>query len=130
MSESQVACPNCSQSISINDTQAGRPLQCPTCKERFTAPDPPVSGGPPPLPPSARVGGSNPAAPPVIAPGSHGVLAVGAPIDTSELERQILEGGRFVVFPYCISVLVLTFRPSSNLMFLRGDQDGARHALT
>jgi hypothetical protein len=48
----------------------------------------------------------------------------------AELERQVLDGGRFVVFQFCISVLVLTFKRSSPIIFLRGDEDGARHALT
>ncbi len=130
MSETQIACPNCSQSISITEAEAGRTVQCPTCKRQFTAPKPAVSVCPPPLPPSVRMGVSKPAPPPVIATTSIDLTSTGAPNDTSELERQILEGGRFVVFPYCISVLVLTFRRSSDLMFLRGDEDGARHALT
>ena len=66
-----------------------------------------VSPTPPPLPPTAAPpaeGGlrlASPtasAAPPVIPPIAEG---------TSDLERQVLEGGRFVIYQYCISILVL-----------------------
>jgi hypothetical protein len=52
-----------------------------------------------------------------------------APRAVNELERQVLEGGRYVVFQYCISVVVLTFRRSSEVTFLRADQSGAGPAL-
>jgi hypothetical protein len=49
---------------------------------------------------------------------------------TRDLERQVLEGGRFVAFQYCFSVLIMTFRRSSPVMFLRGDEDGAQSAFS
>jgi hypothetical protein len=67
------------------------------------------------------------AAPPVM--GSPGTAP--PPIAaTSELERQVMEGGRYVVFQYCFSVLILTFRRSSPVMFLRAGEDGASSALS
>jgi hypothetical protein len=137
MSEYTFACPNCSQTISSADDQAGRTVQCPTCKHQFTAPKPVVTARPPPLPAQLWAGGSSPAPPPI--PSSAGVappLIASAgtatpPIAaTTELERQVLEGGRFVVFQYCFSVLILTFRRSSPVMFLRSGEDGASSALS
>lgn len=52
-----------------------------------------------------------------------------APRAVDELERQVLDGGRFVVFQYCVSVLVITFRRSSGVIFLRGNESGAGPAL-
>ena len=39
-----------------------------------------------------------------------------------DLMRELMAGGRFVVFPYCISVLVVTFRRNSEVYFLRGGE--------
>lgn len=47
----------------------------------------------------------------------------------AELVREIEAGGRFVVFPYCVSVLVLSFKRSSGITFLRGNEDGAGSAI-
>ena len=41
-----------------------------------------------------------------------------------ELDRELDRGGRFVLYEYCISVLVLTFRRPSNIHFLRGHEGG------
>ena len=40
----------------------------------------------------------------------------------SDLQSEINRGGAFVVYQYCISVLVLTFRRSSSIYFIRGGQ--------
>ena len=34
------------------------------------------------------------------------------------LQQEIASGGKFVVFQYCISVLIMTFRRSSNIYFV------------
>jgi hypothetical protein len=47
----------------------------------------------------------------------------------SDLERQILDGGRFVVFQYCVSVVVMSFRGTSRVMFLRANESGVGAAL-
>jgi hypothetical protein len=41
-----------------------------------------------------------------------------------QLELEVRRGGRFVVFLYCISVLIMTFRRGSEVHFLRSG-DGA-----
>lgn len=120
MSAYQFPCPNCSQSISLTDDRAGQTMQCPTCKREFIVPKPAGPAAPP-----AWQGGGDSGVPPIIDTAAPPVPLVG----TSELERQVLEGGRFVIFQYCFSVLVMTFKRPSPLMFLRGDEDGARHAV-
>jgi hypothetical protein len=137
MSDYSFPCPNCSQNISVPQDQAGGTMRCPTCKQEFTAPKPQAGPQPPPLPSRTKSGFSS-AVPPVIAastgsmppplPGAAtarpGLGAVGG------LEREVLEGGRFVVFQYCFSVLIMSFKRSSPVMFLRGNEDGAREALS
>jgi hypothetical protein len=43
--------------------------------------------------------------------------------------EEVESGGRFVIFTYCISVLILTFKRSSNITFLRKHEDGAGDAI-
>jgi hypothetical protein len=43
--------------------------------------------------------------------------------------QEVEAGGRFVIFTYCISVLILTFKRSSNITFLRRHEDGAGDAI-
>ena len=46
-----------------------------------------------------------------------------------ELSREIDQGGRFVVYPYCISLGVLTFKRTSSVHFIRKGQSRTRHSL-
>jgi hypothetical protein len=83
---------------------------------------------------------AKPATPPIIStPPSGANRTAGAlplPAQTAlsavpqdELAKAVEAGGRFVLYSYCISVLVLTFRRSSEITFLRRDQDGAGDAI-
>lgn len=65
------------------------------------------AGGPPPLPP----------------------LSSGGDAATVEMVKEVEAGGRFVIFTYCISILVMTFKRPSGIVFLRRDQDGAGDAI-
>ena len=47
-----------------------------------------------------------------------------------DLEREILAGGRYVLYQYCISILVMSFKRPSRIVFLRRDQDGFSDALS
>jgi hypothetical protein len=40
-------------------------------------------------------------------------------LTNEQLHRELSEGARFVVFEYCISVLILTFKRSSEVHYLR-----------
>ena len=46
-----------------------------------------------------------------------------------QLQSEIFRGGRFVLFQYCISVLILTFRRSSDIYFIRVDESTARRSI-
>jgi hypothetical protein len=46
-----------------------------------------------------------------------------------QLQSEIARGGRFVLFQYCISVLILTFRRSSDIYFLRVGESATRHSI-
>lgn len=74
---------------------------------------------PPPLPASSAAGGQ-----PLLTKPS----ALSA-VPSDELAQAVDAGGRFVLFTYCISVLVMTFRRSSEVTFLQRDQDGAGEAI-
>lgn len=50
-------------------------------------------------------------------------------VPQDDLAKAVEAGGRFVLYSYCISVLVMTFRRSSEITFLRRDQDGAGDAI-
>lgn len=38
------------------------------------------------------------------------------------LQQEIQQGGKFVMFQYCISLLIITFKRPSNIYFIRHDQ--------
>jgi hypothetical protein len=46
-----------------------------------------------------------------------------------EIEFEIQRGARFVLFQYCISVIVLTFRRASDIYFLRQGENAATKGL-
>ena len=41
----------------------------------------------------------------------------------THLQMELQKGGKFVMFQYCISLLVITFRRSSNIYFIRSDEN-------
>jgi hypothetical protein len=86
---------------------------------------PPASAAAPPIVSAPPAGANRSAGAPPPLPARTELSAV--PQD--ELARSVEAGGRFVLFQYCISVLVLTFRRSSEITFLRRDQDGAGDAI-
>lgn len=40
----------------------------------------------------------------------------------AEIQAAVAQGGRFLVFPYCVSVLVLTFKRSSPIFFVKAGE--------
>lgn len=40
-----------------------------------------------------------------------------------ELQQELQQGGKFVIYQYCISLLVITFKRSSNVYFIRHDEN-------
>lgn len=46
-----------------------------------------------------------------------------------EVNQEIMQGGRFVVYQYCISVIVMTFRRRSKVFFIRAGKNAAARGL-
>ena len=46
-----------------------------------------------------------------------------------QLQQEIQQGGKFVVYQYCISVLVITFKRSSNIYFISHEQNSIVNGL-
>ena len=42
---------------------------------------------------------------------------------SGKLEQELQQGGKFVLYQYCISILILTFRRSSNVYFIRHEDN-------
>ena len=47
----------------------------------------------------------------------------------TELNMELQKGGRFVVYQYCVSILVLTFKRGSDIYFIRADESPLNKAL-
>jgi hypothetical protein len=43
-------------------------------------------------------------------------------LTVSEVEEEVRRGGRFVYFPYCVSLLVVTLRRASDIHFIRAGE--------
>ena len=42
---------------------------------------------------------------------------------SGELQQELQQGGKFVIYPYCISILILTFKRSSNIYLIRHEEN-------
>ena len=42
---------------------------------------------------------------------------------SGELQQELQQGGKFVMYQYCISILILTFKRSSNVYFIRHEEN-------
>ena len=50
-------------------------------------------------------------------------------LTTDELTRELSQGAKFVVFQYTISIVVMTFKQSSDIYFVRAGESGVKHGL-
>jgi hypothetical protein len=46
-------------------------------------------------------------------------------LTTDQMNRELAHGGKFVIFQFTISVIVMTFRRSSDIYFIRAGENGA-----
>ena len=46
-----------------------------------------------------------------------------------QLKAELQNGGKFVVFQYCISIIILTFRRTSDIYFVRGGESAVGKGL-
>ena len=50
-------------------------------------------------------------------------------MSNDDINRELSNGGKFVVFQYCISILVMTFRRSSDIYFIRAGESTIKHSI-
>lgn len=50
-------------------------------------------------------------------------------MDSGSIASQIQQGGKFVIYTYCFSVILMTFRRSSNIYFIRADENAVAKGL-
>ena len=47
----------------------------------------------------------------------------------SHIQSEIARGGKFVIFPYCISIVVMTFRRNSDIYFIKAGESAVSAGL-
>ena len=124
MSEYKFNCPYCAQHLSASTEWAGRMVPCPNCQKEFPAPGAPAAAAPPALPAATGLR---------VADASQRTSSSdGPPVITaqSDLEQKVLAGGRFVIFHYCFSVLVMSFKRTSGVTYVPPGEDGVGGAVS
>jgi hypothetical protein len=48
----------------------------------------------------------------------------------SDLRTELNQGAKFVIYQYCISVLIMTFKRPSNIYFIRAGESGVTNGLS
>lgn len=51
-------------------------------------------------------------------------------LTTADINRELDRGGKFVIYQYAISIIVMTFRRSSDVYFIRGNESGVVKGLS
>jgi hypothetical protein len=46
-----------------------------------------------------------------------------------DVNYELANGGKFVVFEYCISILVMTFKRSSDIHFIKSGESTTKHSI-
>lgn len=47
----------------------------------------------------------------------------------AEINQELSNGAKFVIYKYCVSVIVLTFRRSSDIYFVRGGESTIKNSI-
>jgi len=50
-------------------------------------------------------------------------------LTTEQLNHELSNGGKFVVFQYCVSILILTFKRGSDVYFIRANESTIKHSI-
>lgn len=50
-------------------------------------------------------------------------------LTNTDINRELERGAKFVVYQFCISIVVLTFRRSSAIYFVKAGETGIKHGL-
>lgn len=51
-------------------------------------------------------------------------------LTVEELNNELSNGAKFVVFEYCISIIVMSFKRSSAIYFIRAGESTAKYSIT
>ncbi|MEZ4774585.1 MAG: hypothetical protein R3D00_15475 [Bacteroidia bacterium] len=49
-------------------------------------------------------------------------------LTTGEINRELREGAKFVIFQYCISIVLMTFKRGSDIYFIRADESPLKYS--
>jgi len=50
-------------------------------------------------------------------------------LTVSDINRELSRGGKFVVFQYCFSIIVMTFNRRSDIYFIKGGESTVKHSI-
>jgi hypothetical protein len=50
-------------------------------------------------------------------------------MDNRSIESELQQGGKFVIYTYCFSLIVMTFRRSSNIYFIKHNENAVKKGL-
>jgi hypothetical protein len=50
-------------------------------------------------------------------------------LSTEELNLELISGAKFVIFQYCISLLIITFNRNSDVYFIRSGESTLKHGI-
>lgn len=50
-------------------------------------------------------------------------------LSDQEINNELANGAKFVCFQYCFSILVMTFRQSSDIYFIRAGESTTKHSI-
>jgi hypothetical protein len=50
-------------------------------------------------------------------------------LSTQQIKEMVNQGGKFVIFPYTISVIVMTFKRSSDIYFIKPGEGSFKHGV-
>ncbi|TPN85177.1 hypothetical protein [Aquimarina algicola] len=50
-------------------------------------------------------------------------------LSMDDINRELSNGGKFVVFQYCFSIILMTFRRGSDVYFIRADESTVKHSI-
>jgi hypothetical protein len=50
-------------------------------------------------------------------------------LSASDLTNELRNGGKFVVFQYCVSIIVMTFRRGSDIYFIKAGESTVKHSI-
>lgn len=50
-------------------------------------------------------------------------------LSVTEINKELSRGAKFVVFQYCFSIIVMTFRRSSSIYFIKAGESTVRYSI-